>query len=151
MTLSFLRLISCTLLLVSYSLTALAVEPIYTRGSSNVAIKGYDTVAYFTESKPVKGNKAFSTEYKGAVWYFASQENLQRFLVEPERYAPQFGGYCAYAVSRNTTASIKPEIFNIHGGKLYLNYNASVQRRWLKDLEKGISNANKNWPDLLER
>ncbi len=118
--------------LVGFSAAAHAVDPIYEGGSPRAAIKGYDTVAYFTEGKPVKGRAEFSTTYMDATWHFSSEQNLQLFITNPEKYAPQYGGYCAYAVSRNTTASIKPDIFNIHDGKLYLNYNAGVQRRWLK-------------------
>lgn len=108
-------------------------------------------MAYFTEGKPVKGTKEFETEYKGATWRFSSSENLQKFMLNPEKYAPQYGGYCAYAVSRNTTASIKPTVFNIYEGKLYLNYNKGVQRRWLKKLEQRISKADKHWPTLLDK
>ncbi len=134
-----------------YSLFASAIDPVYVEGSSNAAIRGYDTVAYFTEGKAVKGNAQYSHEYLGATWWFSSIENQQQFIASPEKYAPQYGGYCAYAVSRNSTASVQPEYFNIEDGKLYLNYNKGVQRRWLKNLKKGITKANKNWPALLER
>lgn len=134
-----------------FSSQLLAIDPVYTNGSSNIAIKGYDTVAFFTENKPVKGHKQFSTQYQEATWYFSSQENLQRFINEPERYAPQYGGYCAYAISRNTTASINPRYFNIHNGKLYLNYNKGVQKRWLKQLDQSIKKANTHWPTLLKK
>lgn len=133
----------------SISLPTFAVDAIYEGGSPRAAIKGYDTVAYFTQNKPVKGKKEYSTDYKGAKWLFSSEENLQLFIDNPEKYAPQYGGYCAYAVSRNTTASVKPDVFNIHEGKLYLNYNKGVQKRWLKKLEKNIGKANNNWPELL--
>ncbi len=133
------------------SASVLAIDPVYTSGFSNVAIKGYDTVAYFTQGKPVKGDQQYSTEYLGAQWHFSSEENLQLFINDPEKYAPQYGGYCAYAVSRNTTASIKPELFNIHEGKLYLNYNKGVQRRWFKGMEKRIQQADKHWPSLLNK
>lgn len=139
------------LLLFIGSSFALAIDAVYVGGSAKAAIKGYDTVSYFTEAEPVKGSKEFSTEYQGATWLFSSSENLQTFVANPEKYAPQYGGYCSYAVSRNTTASIKPKVFNIHDGKLYLNYNKGVQRRWLKDLKKGIKKADKNWPELLEK
>lgn len=147
----FLRYIAFTLLLGMYHLPAAAMDPIYTNGTSNVALNGYDTVSYFLESKPLKGLKEYNTVYNGATWHFASKENLHTFILDPERYAPQFGGYCAYAVSRNTTASVKPHIYNIHDGKLYLNYSQGVQKRWLKNLKKGIQKANKNWPKVLDR
>lgn len=139
------------LLILFYSATSLGIDPIYTSGSSNVAIKGYDTVAYFTEKKPVKGNKTMSAEYNGATWYFSSTHNLDAFISNPEKYVPQYGGYCAYAVSRKTTASINPKAFNVYDGKLYLNYSKGVQKRWLKDLASGIQKADTHWPALLNK
>ena len=129
----------------------MAIDPIYTARFSNNAIKGYDTVAYFTEGQAVEGDKQFSTEYKGANWLFSSQENLDLFVANPEKYAPQYGGYCAYAVSQNATASIQPEQFTIHEGKLYLNYNAKVNEKWLANKENFIEKADEFWPALLEK
>jgi YHS domain-containing protein len=131
------------------SLSAQAVEPTYTALFSSKAIKGYDTVAYFTEGKPVQGNEQYLTEYNKATWLFASQENLKLFIANPEKYAPQYGGYCAYAVSQNSTASIKPELFTIVDGKLYLNYNQSVNEKWLANRQDFVVQADKNWPTLL--
>jgi len=128
---------------------ALALDPIYTGFFSSTAIKGYDTVAYFTENKAVKGSDDYSFEYKGATWLFSSQENLELFKANPQKYEPQYGGYCAYAVSQNQTASIKPELFTIHDGKLYLNFNKSINDKWLKQKEGYIVDADKNWPSLL--
>lgn len=129
---------------------ALAVDPVYTSLFSDKAIRGYDTVAYFTEDKAVEGDDAYSMEYQGATWLFSSQENLDLFAENPEKYAPQYGGYCAYAVSQNTTASIKPELFTIVDDKLYLNYSESVNEKWLKEKENFIVDADKNWPDLVD-
>jgi len=128
---------------------AFAVDQVYTGFFSNDAIKGYDTVAYFTENKPVKGSDEFSTEYNGANWLFSSKENLELFLAEPEKYAPQYGGYCAYAVSQGNTASIKPELFTIHEGKLFLNYNNSINEKWRANKAEFIESANTNWPKIL--
>jgi YHS domain-containing protein len=144
-------LIKLPLLLMLYHADSRAIDPIYTSGSSNIAIKGYDTVAYFTENKAIKGDKEMSVEYQGAVWHFSSAENLDTFITQPEKYIPQYGGYCAYAVSRNTTASINPKAFNVYEGKLYLNYSKGVQKRWMKDLEAGIKKANTHWPKLLKK
>jgi len=138
------------LILSAYSLSTLAVDPVYTGGSARAAIKGYDTVAYFTQGEAVKGKEEFSYEYLGATWWFSSEAHRQLFITSPEKYAPQYGGYCAYAVSRNTTASIKPKVFDIHESKLYLNYNKGVQKRWLKNKTERIENADDNWPKLLE-
>lgn len=141
---------ACVLIVTLASTAALAVDPIYTSLFSNEAIKGYDTVAYFTENKAVEGESKFSTEYKGATWLFSSQENLELFRNSPETYAPQYGGYCAYAVSQGSTASIKPELFTIHEGKLYLNYNKSINDKWTKNKKFFINDADKNWPNLVD-
>ncbi len=135
------------LTLILFALPALAIDPIYT--SRNKAVKGYDTVAYFTEGMPVKGSKEFSYEYKGAQWYFSNADNLATFKADPEKYAPQFGGYCAYAVANNTTASIRPELWTIVDGKLYLNYSKGVQKRWNKDRAGYIAEAHANWKGIL--
>jgi len=132
-----------------WTFNAYAVDPTFTALFSDKAIRGYDTVAYFTEGKPVKGSDEFTTEYNQATWLFSSQENLDLFVANPEKYAPQYGGYCAYAVAKNSTASIKPELFTIHEGKLYLNYNSSVNDKWLEDKDSFIEEADKNWPGLL--
>jgi YHS domain-containing protein len=133
----------------STSTKAFALDPTYTALFSSEAIKGYDTVAYFSESKPVKGKSQVSTEYNQATWLFSSQKNLDLFKANPDEYAPQYGGYCAYAVSQGSTASIKPELFTIHNGKLYLNYNQSINQKWSKNKEGFIRDANQNWPQLL--
>lgn len=124
---------------------------IYTGIFSTLAVSGYDTVAYFTAGKPVKGRSEFQTEWKGALWYFSSKENLDRFKASPEAYAPQFGGYCAWAVSQNYTASADPMAWRIVDGKLYLNYDKNVQATWEKDIPGHIASANRNWPGVLSK
>jgi len=131
--------------------SALAIKPIYSGGKERAAIRGYDPVAYFTENAPVKGSSEFSTEHLGATWFFASEANKQLFINNPEKYTPQYGGYCAYAVSRNSSASIKPEFFTIENDKLYLNYSNSVYKKWVKDKKKYIKDADKNWPAVLAK
>lgn len=131
------------------STVALALDPIFTAFFTSDAIRGYDTVAYFTEGKAVEGSSEYSFEYKGATWLFSSQKHLDLFKKSPESYEPQYGGYCAYAVSQNQTASIKPELFTIHEGKLYLNYSRNVNEKWLKSKESFITAADTNWPSLL--
>ncbi len=133
-----------------YSSVSLAKSPVYIDGYTGLAIRGYDTVAFFTEDKAVKGSDQYTTEYKSATWHFSSEENLAKFIASPEKYAPQYGGYCAYAVSQDTTASIKPAAFTIHDGKLYLNYSKGVRKTWLRDMENHISRANENWPGVLK-
>lgn len=139
------------LITATMSIQAFALDPTYTALFSDKAIKGYDTVAYFTESKPVEGKSEFSTEYNEATWLFSSQENLDLFKANPEKYAPQYGGYCAYAVSKGSTASIRPELFTIHEGKLYLNYNESINDKWSENKQAFISEADKNWPELISK
>lgn len=114
------------------------------------AVGGYDTVAYHTEGKPVEGKNEFTTEYKGVAWRFASQENLDMFKADPDKYRPQYGGYCSYAVAKGSTAKGEPDVWHIHEGKLYLNVSRSVQRRWLQDVEGYITKADENWPGVLE-
>jgi hypothetical protein len=113
------------------------------------AIRGYDPVAYFKEGKPVKGLKKYQHEWNEAKWHFSSQQNRDDFIRSPESYAPQYGGYCAWAVSQGYTASIDPEAWNIYEGKLYLNYSKDVQETWSKDIPGNIQKADKNWPKLL--
>jgi len=122
-------------------------DPINKDGS-NVAIKGYDPVAYFTQSKPVKGSSAFTFQWLNATWWFASAEDRDEFSRSPEKYAPQYGGYCAYGVSQSHTAPIDPEAWTIVEGKLYLNYSQGVKKTWSEAIPKHIEEANRNWPGL---
>lgn len=138
-----------TLLLLLASTTALAVDEINTTFFGNLAIKGFDAVAYFTEQRAVEGSKQFEMSWRGANWRFSSEENLAAFREEPERFAPQYGGYCAWAVSQNDTAGIDPTQFTVHNGKLYLNYNEKISNRWLADKEAFIADADRYWPQLL--
>ena len=120
----------------------------YTPGGGNLAIGGYDPVAYFKVNRPEKGKGAFSTNYKGARWLFANQENLDAFKANPARYAPQFGGYCAYAAAKGYKASTVPEAFSVVGGKLYLNYSLPVRDLWDANQSAFIKQGNANWPKL---
>lgn len=113
------------------------------------AIKGYDPVAYFTEEKPVMGKTEFAYTWKDAKWYFSSVENLKKFKENPESYAPQYGGYCAYGVAQGYAVKIEPEAWEIVEGKLYLNYNLKVQNDWQLKKKEYISTANRNWPTVL--
>lgn len=144
------RLLCVGLLLVGLGSTtsAFAEDAVYTRLFSNDAIGGYDAVAYFTEGRPVEGLDRFSLEYKGAEWKFASQENLDLFQANPEAYAPQYGGYCAWAMSQDYTASAQPDLWTIHDGKLYLNYSEEVNERWKVNMLEFIELADGNWAVL---
>ena len=138
------------LLAVIMPVQAYAESEIYTSFFSNDAVSGYDSVAFFSESKPVKGNSRYMMSYKGAKWYFSSQENLDKFKADPVKYAPQYGGYCAWAVAQNDTQKGDPNHWSIHDGKLYLNYDAEIKDRWLADRDAFISKADKYWPEILE-
>ncbi|MCW5979393.1 MAG: YHS domain-containing protein [Bryobacteraceae bacterium] len=123
------------------------VDPVNKSGKG-LALKGYDPVGYFTDSQPVKGSAEFAHDWMGAEWRFASVENRDRFAADPARYAPQYGGYCAWAVSNNYTADADPEAWKIVDGKLYLNYSKGVQKKWEKDQAQRIEAADANWPRL---
>lgn len=127
-----------------------AVDPV-NKSFTGTALKGYDAVAYFKEGRPVKGESKFRHDWMGAKWYFASAENRDLFASDPQKYAPQFGGYCAWAVSRGYTASIDPEAWKIVDGKLYLNYSRDVQKMWEADIAGNIRLASENWPRLLKK
>ena len=119
--------------------------------TGNLALDGYDAVAYVTDRKPVKGLPHLSTTWSGAVWRFASAEHRDVFLNDPERYAPQFGGYCAWAVAHGYTANGDPEAWTIVDGKLYLNYSKRVQKRWEADIPGYIAKGRANWPGVLNK
>jgi len=115
------------------------------------AIRGYDPVAYFTEGKPVKGKTEFTHQWKGATWRFASAANRDRFAAAPEKYAPQYGGYCAYGVASGYAVKAEPDAWSVVDGKLYLNYDRNVQASWVKDVPGYVRKADANWPRALER
>lgn len=138
------------LLLLTFGFSALAKSPVETGIFNNKAIYGFDTVAYFTQNKAVKGNKNFVFSYLGADWYFSSEEHLEMFKNDPEKYAPQYGGYCAYAMADGKFAGIDEDSFTILNGKLYLNYNKKIHKRWLENQAEFIAQADKNYPDLVD-
>ncbi|WP_462254469.1 YHS domain-containing (seleno)protein [Ferruginibacter sp.] len=113
-----------------------------------IAIKGYDPVAYFLQHEALEGNENFSTAWSGSKWKFISQANLDSFKLAPQKYAPQYGGYCAYGLSENHKAPTDPQAWTIVDNKLYLNYNPKVKEMWLKDTTAKIKAADNNWPVL---
>lgn len=119
--------------------------------SKGVAIKGYDPVAYFTMDKPVKGNNNFEYEWQGAKWRFSTENHMKLFIEDPDKYAPRYGGYCAYGVAVNALFDIKPEAWSIVDNKLYLNKNLDVRETWRKDIPGNIKKANMNWPEVLKK
>lgn len=123
-------------------------SPVYS--DEGLAIGGYDPVAYFKQSKPVAGEANFTSTWNGAKWLFSNAENKAAFDVNPENFAPQYGGYCAYAVSKGYTASTDPDAWTIHNGKLYLNYSKTVRLLWSRDIPGRIKSADENWPSVLQ-
>jgi YHS domain-containing protein len=113
--------------------------------SDGRALRGFDAVAYFAVQNAVEGNPKYEFAWNGARWLFSSEENMKKFQAEPEKYAPQFGGYCAYAVSQGYTADGDPNVWKIVDGKLYLNYNEKARDLWEKDLFSLIESGTKNW------
>lgn len=130
--------------------SASAEAPVYTGFFSNKAVGGYDPVAYFKQGKPVEGSKRFHLSYKDADWYFSNQENLQAFKDDPDRYAPQYGGYCAWAVGHGITAKGDPLQWTVYQDRLYLNIDADIKAKWLADKVHWIEQADKNWPKVLQ-
>jgi YHS domain-containing protein len=124
---------------------------VYVDTGSKLAVSGYDPVAYFAVGKPVKGNRAFTSTYQGAQFAFTNAANKATFDAEPAKYAPQFGGYCSWAVSQGYTASADPEAWKIVGGKLYLNYSPAVAVNWATDVPGNIAKGNANWPTVLDK
>jgi len=154
MSTSIARLAKLTLLALALALaapfTARAAEPVY-ESWRGLAIGGTDPVAYFTDGAPAAGRPEFSLDWKGATWRFASADHLASFRDEPERYAPQYGGYCAWAVSQGYTAKTDPDAWKIVDGKLYLNFDRDVQKQWEQDVPGNIRKADANWPAVLDR
>ncbi|MGH8529997.1 MAG: YHS domain-containing (seleno)protein [Nevskiales bacterium] len=124
-----------------------ASEPILT--SAGLAAGGYDPVAYFTENKPVKGQESISLDWGGARWAFVNGANRDQFATDPARYAPQFGGYCAYAIAHGYTAKGDPLAWSVVDDKLYLNYDVDTRTQWLASKKQFIADAQQNWPSVL--
>jgi YHS domain-containing protein len=130
---------------------ALAVTPVNTKALPGVAIKGYDPVAWFEGGAPAAGSEAHTVDWMGASWRFTSAEHAAQFEAAPERYAPQYGGWCAYAVANGRTADIDPRAWAIVDGKLYLNYSLDIKAKWDADREAFIQKADENWPGLKDQ
>ncbi|MFT5422155.1 MAG: hypothetical protein ACI9D5_002922 [Candidatus Endobugula sp.] len=146
---ALLLLLSATHVIAAEKINTLEKAGFFGYDPSGVAIRGTDTVAYFTQGKPVAGSDDFTTQWQSATWKFASQEHLDLFIATPEKYAPQFGGYCAYGVFKGQLVKIEPENWTIIDDKLYLNFNSSIQRTWEKDPQRYIQAASDTFDGLL--
>jgi len=145
------RLISAFLaagLLLSPVAALAASDAVFTSWRDNIAAEGYDVITFFS-GKPQLGKAEFSTRYEGADWHFFNQANKDLFLTNPELFAPQYGGYCAWAVAKDKLAPGSPEHWHVEDGRLYFNYNARIQRRWTKKRAKFINAADARWPNIL--
>lgn len=116
--------------------------------ANDLAIQGYDTVSYFTAGAPTKGSSEFTASYKNAIYQFSSEENRDLFKQNPEKYAPQYGGFCAFGVTMERKFDTDPTAYKIVDDKLYLNLNAQVQERWLTDTSGFITSAENIWGDI---
>ena len=134
-----------SLLLVVVAASAFAGEYFERDG---VAISGYDPVAYFSEMKPVKGSPDFHAEYHGSTFYFSTAANRDRFAANPDKFAPQYGGYCAFGTAKGYKAVIDPAAFTVVEGKLYLNYSEAVRSKWKSNIPGYVRTADANWPDV---
>jgi YHS domain-containing protein len=124
-------------------------SPVY--APKGIALDGYDAVAFFKQGKPVKGSSAYAVQWNGAQWLFADKADLESFKNTPEKYAPQYGGYCAYGAAKGHKASTEVDTWSIVNGKLYLNYDQDVKSTWNKDQAAYIESANKNWPQIRDK
>lgn len=128
-----------------------AKAAVHTGLFDNLAVGGYDPVAYFTDGRPVRGNARFRMNWQGAEFRFASAAHLAAFRADPVRYAPRYGGYCAWAVAQGYTAAGDPNVWRIVDGRLYLNYDAEIGRLWARDIPGFIAAGDRNWPRVLGR
>lgn len=121
---------------------------IYTGWRNNNAVGGYDVTTFYA-GVPLAGKSEFSAEHEGARWMFTTQTNLDLFLEDPDRFVPAYGGYCAWAVANDKLAKGSPKHWNVEGGRLYLNFNGRIKKRWEKDKARFIREADEKWPAIL--
>jgi YHS domain-containing protein len=136
----FISFLTASVLLTGFGGTAQEVS-----ATPDIAIKGYDTVAYFQEGQALKGSEAFSFEWHSLTWYFLSKEHKNLFALNPEKYAPQYDGYCAWAMTEKRKAITDPEVWKIVDGRLYLNCSKAAYEKWSKDIPGNIKKADANW------
>lgn len=129
---------------------ARARTPAVYQDRNGVAVDGTDVVAYFTQGRPVRGSAEFTHRWNGATWRFSTSANRDAFAADPARYAPQYGGWCAWAVSQGYTASTVPEAWTIVDGRLFLNYSRRIHRTWARNAAAHIAAADRNWPAILD-
>jgi|SRR3974390_338667 len=145
------KLLVLTLFFLGVPVFAQMPKSLQNLDKQGVAIQGYDPVAFFTQNKPMKGDARYQSTYKGAKYYFASGEDKAMFDDKPAKYAPQFGGFCAYGVSQGHTAPVKIEAFQIVNGRLLMQYDLDVKNDFNKDQSGNLAKADQNWPVIVEK
>jgi hypothetical protein len=145
------QLLALTLTTAALAISAHAADLVNVSGASNIAVGGYDTVAFFTDSKAVNGDPFITATYQGATYIFATKEHKALFEAAPEKYAPQCGGYCAYGVSVGALFPVDISTWQIRDGKLYLNLNQSILKKFNADFDANVAKADKNWPTLVAK
>lgn len=144
------KIVFVTLVLLTSILSVSAQTPeIFVK--DGFAIGGYDVVSYFTENKPVKGIETISVTWKDAKWLFSTKKNADLFKANPEKYAPQYGGYCAYGCSRGYKAKTDADAYTITNGKLYFNYNLKTREAWSKDIKAYVEKADQEWEKIKDK
>ena len=133
------------------SVTAYAGDLVNVSGASKAAVSGYDTVAFFTDAKAVNGSPFITAEYEGATYYFASEEHKKLFTASPEKYAPQTGGFCTYGVGLGKLFPVDITTWQVRDGKLYLNLNQDILKKFNADFAGNVAKADKNWPALVKK
>jgi YHS domain-containing protein len=133
------------------STTTIKSELVNFAGASNVALSGYDPVAFFTDSNPVNGEWNITSSHRGATYFFANEENKAEFATDPEKYAPQNGGFCSFGVSVGALFPVDITTWQVHNDKLYLTLNPDVNDMFNQDLDGNIAKAANNWPGLVEK
>jgi YHS domain-containing protein len=139
------------LMLLPLSHPLFAADLVNVAGASRIALDGFDPVAFFTDARPVSGVPSFTTVYQGATYFFANEEHRRLFAQNPARYAPQYGGFCAYGVGLNALFPVDINTWQVRNGKLYLNLNPDILQKFNEDFDGNVSKAEANWPGLVRK
>jgi len=144
-------------ILMSIAVALLAASPAFSRdlvnvaGASKIAIGGYDAVAFFTDSKPVNGSPFISAPFQGATYLFSTEEHKSAFVANPAKYAPQYGGFCAFGAAIDKLFPVDITTWQIRNDKLYLNLNPDILKKFNSEFEGNVAKADKNWPGLVAK
>lgn len=142
-------IISSIAALLLFSASTFSADLVNVSGASRVALSGFDPVAFFTDAKPVNGSPFIAAENSGATYFFASEEHKKLFAADPAKYAPQFGGYCAFGVGLDKLFPVDISTWQVRNGKLYLNLNPDILKKFNADFSGSLAKAEKNWPGLV--